>query len=171
MTMDYKYIEQLIERYWMAETSTEEEAILRNFFSQAEVPEHLKPYAHLFAYEAKAGEERLGDDFDARVLARIGETTDNEEHVHIAHLTWSARLKPLFRAAAVVAIVVLVADSAQRAAQHRADGEDWHYATGYTSSYSAAADSADAVRVLETLKSDTPLAVADSLKGDSTQVH
>jgi hypothetical protein len=32
--MDYKYIEQLMERYWNAETSMEEESILRSFFSQ-----------------------------------------------------------------------------------------------------------------------------------------
>ena len=30
--MDYKYIEQLLERYWNCETSLEEEQILRAFF-------------------------------------------------------------------------------------------------------------------------------------------
>ena len=35
--MDYKYIEQLIERYWDCETSAEEEQILRMFFSQTEI--------------------------------------------------------------------------------------------------------------------------------------
>ena len=30
--MDYKYIEQLLERYWNCETSLEEEQILRSFF-------------------------------------------------------------------------------------------------------------------------------------------
>ena len=32
--MDYKYIEQLLERYWQGETTLQEEAILCNFFSQ-----------------------------------------------------------------------------------------------------------------------------------------
>ena len=32
--MDYKYIEQLLERYWNCETSAEEEQILRIFFQQ-----------------------------------------------------------------------------------------------------------------------------------------
>ena len=32
--MDYKYIEQLLERYWEGETTLQEEAILRAFFSQ-----------------------------------------------------------------------------------------------------------------------------------------
>ena len=50
--MDYKYIEQLMERYWNAETSLEEESILRTFFSQKDIPaemEHLRP---LFIDEA-----------------------------------------------------------------------------------------------------------------------
>lgn len=36
--MDYKYINQLLERYWRCETSLEEEDILRSFFSQKDVP-------------------------------------------------------------------------------------------------------------------------------------
>ena len=32
--MDYKYIEQLLERYWACETTLEEEQILRAFFLQ-----------------------------------------------------------------------------------------------------------------------------------------
>ena len=31
--MDYKYIEQLLERYWQCETTLQEENILRAFFS------------------------------------------------------------------------------------------------------------------------------------------
>ena len=34
--MDYKYIEQLLERYWQCQTSVEEERILRDFFGQEE---------------------------------------------------------------------------------------------------------------------------------------
>ena len=41
--MDYKYIEQLLERYWRCETSLQEEEILRLFFSQEEVPADLLP--------------------------------------------------------------------------------------------------------------------------------
>ena len=46
--MDYKYINQLLDRYWKAETSLEEEEILRAFFSQDELPAELKPYQALF---------------------------------------------------------------------------------------------------------------------------
>ena len=49
--MDYKYIEQLVERYWNCETTTEEERILRTFFSQKDVPVQLLQYRDLFAYQ------------------------------------------------------------------------------------------------------------------------
>jgi hypothetical protein len=48
--MDYKYIEQLLERYWACETTLQEEAILRAFFSQEEIPEGLRKYQALFTY-------------------------------------------------------------------------------------------------------------------------
>ena len=50
--MDYVYIEQLIDRYFEAATTIEEERILRAFFSQREVPQHLRHYTPLFLMEA-----------------------------------------------------------------------------------------------------------------------
>ena len=41
--MDYKYIEQLLERYWNAETTLEEENILRTFFCQKDIPAEMEP--------------------------------------------------------------------------------------------------------------------------------
>jgi hypothetical protein len=54
--MDYKYIEQLLERYWECETTLQEEAILRAFFSQPEmpeVPEDIRKYRALFVCETQ----------------------------------------------------------------------------------------------------------------------
>ena len=45
--MDYKYIKQLLERYWNCETSLEEEDILRTFFSQEDIPSELESYKAL----------------------------------------------------------------------------------------------------------------------------
>ena len=70
--MDYKYIEQLMERYWNCETTLEEEAILKAFFSQNDVPAELAKYKSLFDCVASDKEENvLGDDFDARMEALI----------------------------------------------------------------------------------------------------
>ena len=70
--MDYKYIEQLLERYWAAETTLEEEGVLRAFFTQKDIPAELEQYRDLFNYETEeTSGHHLGDDFDARILAMI----------------------------------------------------------------------------------------------------
>ena len=69
--MDYKYIEQLLERYWQCETSLEEESELRAFFSKGEIPAHLLQYRDLFVYQQVQRETGLGEDFDARILAQV----------------------------------------------------------------------------------------------------
>ncbi len=99
--MDSKYIEQLLERYWQCETSLEEEDLLRVFFSGDNVPEHLLRYKDLFVYQQFQQEERLGEDFDARVLAEIEVPV-----VKAKRMTLTARFIPLFKAAAVVAVVL-----------------------------------------------------------------
>ncbi|MEG1563747.1 MAG: hypothetical protein RR365_08480 [Bacteroides sp.] len=106
--MDYKYIEQLLERYWQCETSLEEESELRSFFSQEEVPAHLLRYKNLFVYQQVQQEVGLSKDFDARLLAQVEVPV-----VKARHLTLSKRFMPLFKAAAVVAIMVSLGNMAQ----------------------------------------------------------
>ena len=103
--MDYKYIEQLLERYWEGETTLQEEAILRTFFNQEDVPAGLMKYKSFF--ECGLQEETLGDDVDARILSSIGQ---EESKVKMISLS---RLKPLFKAAAVVAILLTIGNAAQ----------------------------------------------------------
>ena len=85
--MDCKYIEQLLERYWQCETSLEEEAQLRAFFNGSDVPEHLLRYKDLFVYQ------QLQQEVETPV-------------VKAKRLTLTARFVPLFKAAAVVAVVL-----------------------------------------------------------------
>lgn len=110
--MDYKYIKQLLERYWRCETSLEEEEILRTFFSQKDVPAELRAYQPLFAYEqSEPKEDVLGDDFDQKVLQKV----ESEKPVHARVITMKQRLIPLFRAAAVVAIILTLGNAIQGA--------------------------------------------------------
>ena len=104
--MDYKYIEQLLERYWEAETSLQEETILRTFFSQPDIPENLRKYQSLFVCEQQK-EDVLGEDFDARILDQIGDAPLAKT------VTLKSRLMPLFKAAAIVAIVLTLGNAAQ----------------------------------------------------------
>ena len=106
--MDYKYIEQLLERYWQCETTLQEESILRSFFSQDDVPTELEQYKALFAMQQQ--EPTLGDDFDARILAMVGQ---DDEKPKAKVVTLTSRLMPLFRAAAVVAIILTLGNAAQ----------------------------------------------------------
>lgn len=108
--MDYKYIEQLLERYWNCETSLEEEQILRTFFSQKDVPVSLLKYKDLFCYEqAETAGDTLGDDFDARMTALVSEP----KPVKARTISLTQRLMPLFKAAAVVAIFLTLGNAAQ----------------------------------------------------------
>lgn len=111
--MDYKYINQLLERYWRCETTLEEEEILRTFFSQAELPAELRPYQQLFAYEQNEKKaEELGEDFDRKVMAIIGQ--EETKHPHRARvISITERLKPLFKAAAIVAIFLTLGNALQ----------------------------------------------------------
>lgn len=101
--MDYKYIEQLLERYWNCETSVEEEQILRSFFRQEEIPSHLFRYKSLFVYQEAEKKVTLGEDFDERILAEIERPV-----VKARRLTLQSRFMPLFKAAAVMALLFTI---------------------------------------------------------------
>lgn len=109
--MDYKYIEQLLERYWNCETSVEEEQILRIFFQQKELPAHLRRYRSLFTYQEAAGEMKLGEDFDQRVLAEIERPV-----VKAKRLTLYTRFMPLFKAAAMMILLFTLGGVVKHAA-------------------------------------------------------
>lgn len=108
--MDYKYISQLLDRYWQGETTLEEEQILRSFFSQLCIPEELQKYRSLFIYEqTEKHTNTLGDDFDERMLALI----DEPETVKARRVTMKERFAPFFKAAAMVAIILTLSQAAQ----------------------------------------------------------
>lgn len=130
--MDYKYIEQLLQRYWDCETSLEEEHILRDFFSQREIPAALERYRTLFVYEKAQEAIGLDADFDRRVLAAAagGSAVEGNAPVVRAHrITLASRLRPLFRAAAAVAIVTLLGVAAQHSFDTSGDVSEggWDY--------------------------------------------
>lgn len=126
--MDYKHIEQLLERYWQCETSVEEENQLRFFFTQKELPAHLLPYKELFVYQQAQQQVELSEDFDRRILARIEVPT-----VNVKRITLVSRLVPLFKAAAMVSII-LVLGSVIRQSFYTDNALDYNY-EAYTDTY------------------------------------
>ena len=143
--MDYKDIEQLLERYWACDTSVEEEQILRAFFRQKEIPAHLLPYKNLFAYEDAAQEVTLGKDFDERILAQVERHT-----VKVQRISLRRRMMPLFKAAAVVAVIVTLGTVTQRSfrANRQADYNYDAYKDTYTDPQSAYGTVSEALQIV-----------------------
>lgn len=55
--MESSKIENLLEKYFKAETSLAEEAVLKDFFSKPDVPSHLEQYRAMFVYFSQNGTE------------------------------------------------------------------------------------------------------------------
>lgn len=122
--MDYKYIEQLLERYWACETSLQEEQILRTFFQQQEVPAHLMPYKAIFDVQQEQAEATLGEEFDAKIMELISEQGDALSNDGVVKAlpfggagrgaAWRHSLRPLYQAAGLVALILTIGIAAQR---------------------------------------------------------
>ena len=109
--MDYRYIEQLLDRYFAAETTLEEESILQSFFSQKEIPSGMEKYRDLFVFRQEEQQTVLGEDFDNRILKMV--EGQPQTIVKARQISLSQRLMPLFKAAAVVAVFLSLGQAAQ----------------------------------------------------------
>lgn len=144
--MDYKYINQLLERYWEGKTTLEEEQILRSFFSQLCVPEELAKFRPLFNYEQTEPKTNcLGNDFDERIMSMI----DEPQHVEAKRVRISQRFAPLFKAAAMVAIVLTLSQAAQLSFQSGNSTE------GVPASYTQHPTSGASVALNDSLRRDS----------------
>ncbi len=152
--MDYKYIEQLLESYWQGQTTLQEEAILRSFFSQTNLPQELRKYQPLFTYEK---EEPLGDDFDARILNIIGDEPKAKT------ISFTSRLMPLFKAAAIVAIILTLVNAAQAPWNYGWDNPKDEYARYHLRQQS------DSVSLLNPVQAEAMSDSATAPKSEPTQ--
>lgn len=152
--MDYKYIEQLLESYWQGQTTLQEEAILRSFFSQTNLPQELRKYKPLFTYEK---EEPLGDDFDARILNIIGDEPKAKT------ISFTSRLMPLFKAAAIVAIILTLVNAAQAPWNYGWDNPKDEYARYHLRQQS------DSVSLLNPVQAEAMSDSATAPKSEPTQ--
>ena len=177
--MDYKYIEQLLERYWEGETSPEEENVLRAFFAQPEQPASLARWRDLFVYEAREARLTPSDGFDERLLRLAGVAGNDAAEaqprvVRARRLPLMRRLRPLYGAVASVAVVMLVGTAARHAFQKKPEVQEWDYnPAAYQDSYDNPAEAYemldDGIRQLrEVLRaSDTGEETADGEKNDT----
>lgn len=168
--MDYSYIDKLLERYWQCDTTKEEEEMLRAFFRQAEIPQRFEPYRSLFAYEDAAASESLGSDFDDKMLRLVEQPV-----VRARRLPLGLRLRPLLKAAAVVAVVLTLGNAAQHSFRDTTPATpDYNYATykdtykdpqvAYDKVSTALRDMQDGLH--RQLKADSAALAGKNLKGD-----
>ena len=161
--MDYKYIEQLLERYWIAETTEKEESILRAFFSQPDVPAHLLRYKDLFSYEQSQAELSLSEDFDDKILKKVGLTEVQPIVVRAKRQSLFRSLRPLYEAAAAIAVIATVAFSATSYMNKVNNQNQWDYnPDSYQDSYQSAQQSYKVVQ--DGLEMFQKTASADSTK-------
>ena len=71
--MEQAEIKALLDKYWQAETSLEEERQLADYFRRPEIDPALEPLRSLFDWRAEEAELKPGEDFDHRILERIGQ--------------------------------------------------------------------------------------------------
>ncbi len=172
--MDYKYIEQLVERYFACDTSLAEEEILRAFFSQEDVPTDLLKYKDLFVYEHKEKTESvLGNDFEAKILSMI----DEPASVKARTIPMTHRLMPLFKAVAVVAIILTLGNAAQLSFKNDKDNTDDINYSSYKDTYSDPSEAYNKMQnalelvsegINETQKKDS---VSSTINNDTTKTE
>jgi hypothetical protein len=72
MLMDSDSLQEILSRYWSGDTTLEEEQQLRMYFTNAEIPDHLKETAALFRYFNENKKKSLSDvAFDRIVVEKI----------------------------------------------------------------------------------------------------
>ena len=60
--MDYRSIAKLVDKYFLGETTLEEEALLKAYFSGEDIHESLLPYQSVFQFFSKEKESAAGGD-------------------------------------------------------------------------------------------------------------
>ncbi len=97
--MKEQEVKILLEKYFRAETSLQEEQKLRAYFSGEEIAEGLLPYRPLFSYFAKNTQNNLSDDFEQQLLIKMQKTPGrNKKHISIHYLAYAAAIALLLAA-------------------------------------------------------------------------
>jgi hypothetical protein len=95
-------IDKLLERYWEAETTLEEEAALKAYFESGEVADQHKEFASLFGHF-----NFLVTQVSAMPLPELVESVDTEAKVRTLNLTkWIGRVAAIFAIVAASTVVI-----------------------------------------------------------------
>ncbi|HVV05408.1 MAG TPA: hypothetical protein VHC96_14355 [Puia sp.] len=69
--MEREQVVQLLEKYWQAETTVEEEKMLAEYFRGADVPLEWESYRDIFSFYAQEAEVKPGKELEERIMERV----------------------------------------------------------------------------------------------------
>lgn len=100
--MDYKKVNELLEKYFEGESTLQEEAMLSKYFNQNEVAAELKEYQPLFQYFEEEKAVQLSDNFESRLLEKIETQSTTPTKAKIRSINWGSRLRNIAAAAVLL---------------------------------------------------------------------
>jgi hypothetical protein len=107
--MEQDEIKILLEKYWQAETTLEEEQRLADYFRQAETGPDLEVMRALFGWREEEAQLKPGEDFDHRMLQRISAEGDEKVAPGVElGMAGPGKLVFPFRFAAAAAVILCI---------------------------------------------------------------
>lgn len=110
-------IKALLEKYWQAETTLEEERQLAEYFRRPDIDPALESFRPMFAWMAEESQLTPVEGFDSRMLQRIGSA---EQHIGSAEqrigsaeqrIAPTRSIRPAFSYAVAAAVILCMAIS------------------------------------------------------------
>ena len=74
--MEQARVATLLEKYWQAETTVEEERQLADYFRQSSIPPEWEPLRNVFAFFEAEAQVTPGKEFEEKLMARIRQIGD-----------------------------------------------------------------------------------------------
>jgi hypothetical protein len=110
--MDYKHIEELLEKYWNGETSLDEEQQLKAFFRSDDVPASMKTTADLFRFFEAERSNAVEENFDRSVAKQLRQRRGGKV---VAMMSFARVARIAAGIAVVVASVYFVREEVRKA--------------------------------------------------------
>ena len=100
--MDYKKVNELLEKYFDGETSLQEETMLSTYFNENEVAADLQQYQPLFQYFKEEQAIQLSDDFENRLATALEKLEAQPTEAKIKKMPFISQLRRIAAAAVII---------------------------------------------------------------------
>lgn len=90
--MDYKQINELLEKYWQGESSLDDENALHQYFESDQIAKEHQSFKPLFSFFKKEAEISLDESFDKKIQARLSQESKSKPVSRVFRLPQLARI-------------------------------------------------------------------------------